>query len=66
MSDILYMHMCAYMFEQSTNHISLKKKPRYYAKSPIAQDMFQPIPGLIMIYIICVCVCVFVAYTLHR
>ena len=30
------------------NHISLKKnRPRCYVKSPIAQDAFRPIPGLI-------------------
>ena len=33
--------------EQSTKHISLTKRPRCYAKSPTAQDVFQPIPGLI-------------------
>ena len=37
-----------YMYEQSINRISLKKKrPRCYVKSPTAQDTFQPIPGLI-------------------
>ena len=35
--------------EQSMNHISLNKKgkPRWYAKSPTVQNVFQPIPGLI-------------------
>ena len=36
------------MHEWSTNHISLNKsRPRCYVKSPIAQDVFRPIPGLI-------------------
>ena len=32
------------IYEQSTNHISLKKKkrPRCYVKSPTAQDVFRP------------------------
>ena len=33
--------------EQSTNHSSLKTRPRCYAKSPTGQDAFQAIPGLI-------------------
>ena len=35
--------------EQSMNHISLNKKDwlTCYAKSPTAQDAFEPIPGLI-------------------
>ena len=36
------------MHEQSTNHIRLKNMPRYFAKSPTAQDTFWPIPGLIV------------------
>ena len=35
------------MQEQSTNHISLKNRLRCYVKSPTAQDVFRPIPGLI-------------------
>ena len=35
------------MHQQSTNHISLIKQARCYAKSPTAQDAFQPMPGLI-------------------
>ena len=36
-----------YGYEQPTNHISLKKRPRCYVKSPTAQDAFRLIPGLI-------------------
>ena len=35
------------MHQQSTNHISLKNRPRCHTKSPTAQDAFWPIPGLI-------------------
>ena len=40
-------HTC--MHEHSMNHMFLNKKyvSRGFAKSPTAQDMFQPIPGLI-------------------
>ena len=37
------IHACACMYEQSMNNISLKR-PRRYAKSPIVQDAFRPIP----------------------
>ena len=29
------------------NHISLKNRARCYVKSPTAQDVFRPVPGLI-------------------
>ena len=35
------------MYEQSTNHISLKNWPESYLNSSAAQDAFQPIPGFI-------------------
>ena len=45
-SNLLCM-LCQHMHEQSTNHISLKNRPRCYTKSPTVQDAFRPIPGLI-------------------
>ena len=40
----VYVYVCVYVYEQSTNHISLIKQA---SKSPTAQDVFWPIPGLI-------------------
>ena len=41
------MCVTSQMYEQSTNHISLKNRLTCYAKSLTAQDTFWPIPGLI-------------------
>ena len=49
-----------FMHEQSTNHISLKNRPRCYTKSPTEQVMFWPIPGLIR------CTGVTGRYLMHR
>ena len=41
------IHVCMRKHEQPTNQISLKNRPRCYAKSPTAQDVFRPLPRLI-------------------
>ena len=43
------VHVCLCMCEQSTNHISLENRPRYYAKSTTVQDAFR---------CVCACACV--------
>ena len=44
---IILMCVTSQMYEQSTNHISLKNRLTCYAKSLTVQDTFWPIPGLI-------------------
>ena len=42
----MYMFRADWWVHQLMNHIFLKRgRPRCYAKSPAAQDAFQPLPG---------------------
>ena len=41
------------VYEQSTNHLLKKNRPRCFVKSPTAQDVFRPIPVCIMAYLQC-------------